>query len=163
MVLLSLPMSDPWPGFQASRWFVSDSWAFLFSSAFAVGGSFVSQLSISQLVIYSYFSTVGCGLQNVTWSWPGDNRRCSMTSSTTSWHTHVSRFPVLLMRPERLLTVDELFDHSSFVWRAWAARSLKNRSIKRWDESREPWCCRCCSCVAAASHTIQVLRQSRLL
>jgi len=31
MVSLSLTLSVPWPGFQASRGFVSDSWAFLFS------------------------------------------------------------------------------------------------------------------------------------
>ena len=31
MVLFSMSLSDPWPGFQASRGFVSDSWAFLLS------------------------------------------------------------------------------------------------------------------------------------
>jgi len=31
MVSLSMPLSDQWPGFQASHGFVSDSWAFLLS------------------------------------------------------------------------------------------------------------------------------------
>jgi len=37
MVSLSMPLSDPWPGFQVSRGFVSDSWAFLFLCVIVFG------------------------------------------------------------------------------------------------------------------------------
>jgi len=58
MVSFPMTLSDPWPGFQASRGFVSYSWAFLFINVYTMS------------FLQSFFYKVTIYLHKLEREWP---------------------------------------------------------------------------------------------
>jgi len=144
----------------------------------SLGGSSVWQIKIN--IINHVVITLSFGVQNLTWlaTWQ------SLTVTHTYRHTWIAAWryrprardviiiqpvpAVLLMSSKRLLILSmSWLIILCIIWRLCCQIVSKSinlddeRRAERWDDIM--YCCCCCSlCPVAASHTIQVLRQSRL-
>jgi len=99
MVSLSMPLSDPWPGFQASRGFVSYSWAFLFDNCYVVDSTVASMRRLRSIC-----STRSSSSSIITRHWELISTFCSpeqcnksMSISGIVWHVGISYPPLYTM------------------------------------------------------------------